>query len=239
MTGPDVVVAGIVEAQSSLDPLTAWQLRPATVQVADEISPMIMFDGEGFQGTATVQVPAISLVGAVALGDRVMVMTVPPNGNYILSLVNSYPRTIAWTERDTQSTPAAGSQPVLRIDGVPLRTGHRYQIKTSNFLMFSTVSATTSASARLSAETGGSQATTASPLLTIWNTSLIPTANDGVGAKLDVSLSNLFDTTLSVLLFTERVTGGGNVSIFASGVVPLQLEVIDLGPQPVDTGVDL
>lgn len=85
MTSPELVIAGLIEAQRSLDLKHRWLLRPAEVVVAGATSIMIRFDGEGFEGTATVNVPATSLIGYVAVGARVMIAVVPPEGNYVVA----------------------------------------------------------------------------------------------------------------------------------------------------------
>lgn len=89
MTSPDLVIAGLLESQSSLGLKTQWQLRFATITVPDLASPMAVFDGEGFQGTATATTPLISLVGYIPLGVRVAVIVVPPAGNYVVGLASA------------------------------------------------------------------------------------------------------------------------------------------------------
>jgi hypothetical protein len=85
VTSPDLVLTGLVEAQTSLDPLTRWQFRPATVTIPGATAVLVKFDGEGFDGTEAVNVPAISLIGYLMRGARVMVMFVPPAGNYVVA----------------------------------------------------------------------------------------------------------------------------------------------------------
>lgn len=87
MTNPNVVVAGILEAQSSFAQADRWQLRPATVAVSGEASITGRFDGEGFNGSASTDIPMISLVGYLPAGVRVMVLSVPPAGNYVMSRI--------------------------------------------------------------------------------------------------------------------------------------------------------
>lgn len=84
-----MILTGIVEAQNSLDPMTQWKLRPGTITVGGETSASVKFDGEGFQGTQTVDVPVTSLIGYLAPAQRVMVMSVPPAGNYAISHLSS------------------------------------------------------------------------------------------------------------------------------------------------------
>lgn len=57
-----------------------WSLRPGTVQELDGSNgwASVIFDGD------TVALGALSLVGAVVAGQRVMGMAVPPGGNFII-----------------------------------------------------------------------------------------------------------------------------------------------------------
>jgi hypothetical protein len=89
VTSPEIFVAGLLEVQTSLQPTTQWQLRPATVTLVGATAVLVKFDGEGFNGTETVNVPAISLVGFISLDVRVMILTVPPAGNYVISIISA------------------------------------------------------------------------------------------------------------------------------------------------------
>lgn len=115
MTSPELVVEGLVEAQSSLDQDQRWKLRPATVSVGGETSFVGQFDGEGFDGTALSDIPMISLVGFVSVGQRVMVMIVPPAGNYAISRLAA-DGISDWTDYTPELT-AASVDPNLGDDG--------------------------------------------------------------------------------------------------------------------------
>ena len=115
ITRPELVVEGLLAAQTSLDKDQRWGLRPATVVVAGETSFVGRFDGEGFDGAATVNVPMISLVGYVAPDQRVMVLCVPPAGNYAIARVASDGAT-AWVDYEAELT-ATVSNPNLGADG--------------------------------------------------------------------------------------------------------------------------
>src|SRR5688572_25933515 len=57
-----------------------WGLRPGTIQTGTTGTATgctVILDGD------TNAIPAFTLIGAVELGDRVMVTRVPPEGNYI------------------------------------------------------------------------------------------------------------------------------------------------------------
>lgn len=102
-------------AQSSLDKSQQWEMKFATVVVAGETSFVGRFDGEGFDGTATVNVPMISLVGYVAPNQRVAVLCVPPAGNYAIARVASDDSS-AWVDYEAELT-ASISDPNLGADG--------------------------------------------------------------------------------------------------------------------------
>lgn len=68
-----------------------WQLRPATVVTGESTSLMIQFDGEGFEGSSVVNVPATLMTGTAAPGDRVMVQSVLPNLNYVVNNLSRGP----------------------------------------------------------------------------------------------------------------------------------------------------
>jgi hypothetical protein len=70
-----------------------WTLRPATVGTFDGTTRVaqITLDGDAES------VPAISLVDGLMAGTRVMVMSVPPSGNYIVG-ITGYANDTAWTD---------------------------------------------------------------------------------------------------------------------------------------------
>jgi hypothetical protein len=111
VTTPEMILTGIVEAQNSLDVTSQWKLRPGTITASGEMSALVQFDGEGFQGTQSSDVPVTSLIGYLGLGQRVMVMSVPPAGNYAISHLSS-----PWVDYTPELT-AASVDPVLGTDG--------------------------------------------------------------------------------------------------------------------------
>lgn len=85
MTDPELIIAGLNESQQqTVARVENWNLTFATVMSVSGHSLIIQIDGEGFNGTPAVSIPAISLVDSVSAGDRVVVFTVPPNGNYVI-----------------------------------------------------------------------------------------------------------------------------------------------------------
>lgn len=102
-----LVTAGVGDA--GLVKLTPWQLRPATVVIAGDVSCMGLFAGEGVGGEALTNVPLISLVGYVPVNTRVTVLTVPPSGNYIIAKAYGTSDS-AWVEY-TPVLSSSGAQP--------------------------------------------------------------------------------------------------------------------------------
>lgn len=82
----DLVVAALAEATQSPGQVELrWQLKPAQAIVADAVNPIAVFDGDGALGSGSTPVPLTSLIGHVAVDGRVMVLTVPPDGNFAVA----------------------------------------------------------------------------------------------------------------------------------------------------------
>lgn len=45
--------------------------------------------------------------------------------------------------------------------------------------------------------------------------------------------------TVSILLWHQRLAGTGNITPVVTGSTTIDIEVIDLGPDPGDTGIDI
>lgn len=83
--GADLVVAGLLAAREDITHTDRWNMLPATITDAGVDAVVGRFDGDGFNGTVTSNVPMISLIGYVAQGARVMTITIPPSGVYIIA----------------------------------------------------------------------------------------------------------------------------------------------------------
>lgn len=82
----DLVVAALAEATQSPGQVELrWQLKPAQAIVADAVNPIAVFDGDGALGSGSTPVPLTSLIGHVAVDGRVMVLAVPPDGNFAVA----------------------------------------------------------------------------------------------------------------------------------------------------------
>jgi hypothetical protein len=80
MTDPSLYVAG---AQAALDNAPrqglTWRLIPGTIVASTGSSIIVLLDGDD-----TTPSQAQSLIGTLNTGQRVMVMVVPPQGNYVV-----------------------------------------------------------------------------------------------------------------------------------------------------------
>jgi hypothetical protein len=229
---PELVKVGVkstVELARRLG--LTWELRPATVSARsspDQITAT--YDGD------TEAINMIDLTGGQMIGERAMGLFVPPAGNFLIGGRAGGRKQIAFTQRTTTSTAASAAQGVLRLDSIPLYVGNRYEIYTSTLAMFSSVAGDTG-SVRFSFTTDGSNAGTGSPLMSLWNSAAIATVANGQGCQLRVLYTPTANVLLSVLLFTIRLTGTGNITLFSSpATLPTQLMIDDLGPAITDTG---
>lgn len=74
------LVEAVVENADKLG--LKWELRPATVSMVSQASlrVTVVMDGDD----SNVTMPAFTLIGQVSVGQRVMVVSVPPQGAYII-----------------------------------------------------------------------------------------------------------------------------------------------------------
>lgn len=146
-------------------------------------------------------------------------------------------RCIARGRRVTNSTAAAAETSVLRVDDIPVVNGRLYHITTNPLQIDSTV-ANDICRINLRIDETGADATTASTVMALTQlrqTDAAQSEQTMVGAVRPASANGLW----SVLLTTSRPAGTGNISLVGGATIPIDLLVIDLGPDPTDTGVDL
>lgn len=84
MTQPTATLAATTSVEELVEQAKrlglTWDLRPAIVNTTDSTSNLVFgtYDGD------TESIPMINLKGSIVEGERVMVMFVPPQGNYII-----------------------------------------------------------------------------------------------------------------------------------------------------------
>jgi hypothetical protein len=87
---PDVVANALSDQQLSPQLRDEkWNLIPGEITAPGTVTVLVKLDGEGFGGSVAVPIPAISLIGPLTLGERVMILRVPPSGNYVISSAQS------------------------------------------------------------------------------------------------------------------------------------------------------
>ncbi len=213
-----------------------WRIGTGTVLGGLGSSVLVSMDGDN---ASISSIPVTTMIGVPAVGTRVFVISVPPNGNYLIGtagpLVGS---AIARASRGSSSTAASGSQGVLRLDDVPLKAGRIYEITTSTVIVTSSV-AGDRVTARLTATLDGTTATTGSALYAIYNSAAIGAAGDGESGVVSFFHAPTTDETLSVLLMTARLSGTGNARLIVGGNTSIDIAVIDHGQDPGDTGIDI
>jgi hypothetical protein len=92
MTAPNMIADGFAAYRETPSRQTdMWRIRPATVPSGGSASLMIKFDEESFEGAPGVSVPAVLLTGTAAIDDRVMVQSVPPYLNFVVSNLSAGP----------------------------------------------------------------------------------------------------------------------------------------------------
>lgn len=117
-----------------------WGLRPGTVLSTSppytRREASVRMDGD--EGGITV----VSLVDDLVVGDRVMVVHVPPSGEYAIGLLNR-PSSQLWTAASTSNSGTITTETVvLTIPSVSLKAGTAYRVEAgSNILAANTITA--------------------------------------------------------------------------------------------------
>lgn len=144
---------------------------------------------------------------------------------------------IGRARRTTSSTASATAQAVLRLDGLALLANHAYLIQSGTLNLVSTVSGDF-ARALFAADFTGAAATTSSTTLQVAQLFTSGTTN-AVSTVLSVIYVPGADQTGSILLYTNRLAGTGNIRLISGSVNPIEFWVTDCGLDPGDAGVDL
>jgi hypothetical protein len=146
-------------------------------------------------------------------------------------------KTVARAKRTTPSSTTTTSVGVLRLDGVPLKSGRLYRVKTSPLHLDSTVNNDV-IQAYFAYTTDGSTATTASTVLAIGQ-QLQANATYQIPVSFDNSYVPGSDLSMSLLLVAFRAAGTGNVSIYGDVTLPIEIYIDDCGVDPGNTGVNI
>jgi hypothetical protein len=211
-----------------------WGMSAATVQQVPTSDGfvLVIFDGD------SVPVQAMSLVGNLRPGFRVMVMSVPPSANYIIGLFKQIFGIVGYGSRTTNtSTTTTVEIGVLSLSGVPIIEGIAYHIYTSDIIMDSSV-ANDAMTVALRYTDDGTSPTTSSVLLTSMEHVL-----GGSAAQAKAPMSRTFIATdtfpMNILMTIVRTVGTGNVSLNAITGMPIDITVEAIGVAVADTGAAL
>lgn len=85
-----------------------WTLRPATVATSAD-GPVVIYDGD------TIVTGAVPLNGNAIPGDRVMMLQIPPGGNYIIGRLPGTPLTPLMTSTFRGETVSAGDVVITTV----------------------------------------------------------------------------------------------------------------------------
>lgn len=145
---------------------------------------------------------------------------------------------IARGNRTTSKTFSGTEVGVIRLDSVAVLANRAYLIMTSS-LDVQVATAGDTGLVRIRFTTDGSSATTSSTLMFEADVNANSTFVPANSAVMNVVYIPGSDLNLSVLLCLNRSGGAGNVTMNGSATKPIEIYVIDMGPAPADTGVDI
>jgi hypothetical protein len=208
-----------------------WGITPGEVAQTSLSSGFVqvVMDGD------STPIKAMSLVGGLLQGWRVMVMTVPPSANFVIGSFVQSRGIVAYGSRDTNpSTTTNVEAGVLTLTNVEVREGLAYRIGTSSMIMDSSV-ANDSMQVAIRYTTDGSTPSTASALMTCMEHDL-----GGLAAQarspMDVIFFPTQDQVLGLILTQVRTVGTGNVGLQHINGMPIDMFVEAIGIAPADTG---
>ena len=239
----DVVTAGVQQLVNDAQRLgITWTLIPATIAPVTGVAGAWPANNTYvIQDNDTDVSRAISLIGRVCSQTRVMIMHVPPQGNYIIGVVGDQ---VPWPmgviirgTRTTNSSVTTSEIGVLRLDNVPVFAGRLYEIAANNIEVDSTVN-NDGIRGTIRYTTNGTQADTTSTTLTISQAVQVNAAHGE-----HISVSGFYVPTdnqlLSIILTVARSTGSGSVSMLAGTGLPGAIDLIveDHGPDSGNRGI--
>jgi hypothetical protein len=121
---------------------TAWQLTPATVVTAGATRAGVIFDGDGVLGGVATPVTVTSLIGYLAVGARVLVLRVPPSGNYVVAdlsgataVRDAVADTVTVTDSSQWTFPSCGTSFVAPASGKVLINWSSEMVTTGGFFL--------------------------------------------------------------------------------------------------------
>jgi hypothetical protein len=227
---PEVIaiqLKAIVENAKRLG--VTWGLRLATVNVAntDTGAVEVIYDGDD------VPIGVVSMIGPLVPETRVYVLAIPPAGNFVVGgdLSGAPARgVIAYGQRTTNKTSITSEVGFVRLDNVPLVKGRWYQIKGQ--ASFTNVTTRTIHNIRY-AQPG--PATTSS---TVLEEAIFQTAAVGGTGGTGRVVTHFVPTDTAKYSFLYTLSAGSSITAFGTNTEHGDLEVIDYGPDPGETGIN-
>lgn len=146
---------------------------------------------------------------------------------------------VAYGRRTTASANATDTTGVgvLRLDDIPVISGRAYEISINNFVLKSTVSLDYAASSIVYTTDGSTPSTSSTELPKSRAQGRVEDTSNGFTRTVLSIYTPSANETLSILLKVMRLSGTGNVTIFANTTAfPVEMYVRDLGVRPADTG---
>jgi hypothetical protein len=211
-----------------------WGMQPATVQQAstDNGYVLLVFDGD------TTEIQAMSLVGKLLPGWRVMVMAVPPSANFVVGSFVQATGIVAYGSRPSNTpTTTTTELAVLSLSNVEVKAGVAYHIYSSAFIFDSSVLGDT-VRATLRFTSDGTAPTTASVPLTASELNVT-----GGGNQCRTSLSKVYlpttDQVLNIIMTIVRTAGTGSVDFQHNNGSDIDITVEAVGVAVTDAGVAL
>ena len=206
----------------------AWDVTMAQVSNiggADPTNVSVIFDSDSDSGAVTAGV--ISMIGVLAPGERVYVMTVPPAGNYIIGAAAVF-RPVAYGRRSAAKSGIAADSGLVGVEWTGL-TGHMYYVTSTIMLISSTVNEILQFGITLRIAFDGTLS--AAGVGTQFGSYLGSTiASTGGGAGMvDGVYTPARDQKLSVSTSVRRIVGAGTVTASDGAGGGPQIIVYDLG----------
>lgn len=186
-------------------------------------------------GASQIQSLATAVENKIALVDA----TDATQSTNITNLQNVDPIILAWGRRTTPSSTTTTTVGVLRLDGIPVISGRAYNIMGTGICLDSTVTSD-ALQVDIRFTTNGTNATTASPILTgsvVFGRIVV--LNSGESKCISCQYEPAGNQTLSLLLCVSRIAGSGNSRIFGSADAAIEMKIFRSGNAVGDTGVDI
>lgn len=207
-----------------------WDIKPATVSRA--IPPAVTVDGD------TVSIGATSIIGRLALGQRVYVIIVPPSAVFVIGLAGEPFRLLARGQRSAPKTGIAGTElGVVRVNTI-LPAGFTYRVSTNVLFVQSTLNELARIDLRIRYTSDHTDATTGG-IVGVLDRFITDAGSGNTYGNLFFYYFAVADTQFSTLLTVVRTTGAGTVTLSDSVNAGPSLFIEQVGILVDNTGVDV